>query len=329
MTNNEAAVENENLTPTVTDAEAPFNRSDADVIIRSSDNVDFRVLKLLLSLASPFFGDMFGLPQGTTGAIHEKQETRDDLPVIQITEKSQVVTTLLKLCYPITIAQAPALDSVEIVLAVMEAAIKYGIEEVELNVREALIKPPLVEENPTQVFAVAHRHRWDKEARIAAKYTLRQPPWKRWYVPQLEVITGGDHYRLQKYYWGCSEAAKGVAMSRITVHRYMALNVGGDCTVSACMGSGYVSDPDDSVHWWTGYIQKMGDALAQRPCGDTVTDPDMLNATVLQIRCRSCTKSSILLSEIRKFNKELAQAVETAVSEVRLPVQMTMHMRDY
>ena len=95
------------------------------------------------------------------------------------------------------------------------------------------------------------------------------------------------------------------------------------------MGSGYVSDPDDSVHWWTGYIQKMGDALAQRPCGDTVTDPDMLNATLLQIRCRSCAKSSVLLSEIREFNKELAQAVETAVSEVRLSVQMTMHMRDH
>ncbi|KIM90348.1 hypothetical protein PILCRDRAFT_41804, partial [Piloderma croceum F 1598] len=133
--------------------EAPFDRPDADVIIRSSDNVDFRVLKLLLSLASPFFDDMFGLPQGTIGAIHEKQETRDDLPVIQITENSQVVTILLKLCYPITIAPAPALDSVEMVLAVMEAAIKYGIEEVELYVREALIKPPLVEENPTQVFA--------------------------------------------------------------------------------------------------------------------------------------------------------------------------------
>jgi hypothetical protein len=56
-------------------------------------------LKLLLSLASPFFGDMFGLPQGTIGAIREKQETRDDL---QIIENSQVVAILLKLCYPIT-----------------------------------------------------------------------------------------------------------------------------------------------------------------------------------------------------------------------------------
>ncbi|KIM90349.1 hypothetical protein PILCRDRAFT_812085 [Piloderma croceum F 1598] len=74
----------------------------------------------------------------------------------------------------------------------------------------------------------------------------------------------------------------------------------------------------------------MGDALAQRPCGDTVTNPDsMLDATLLQIKCRSCANSTVLLSEIRGFNKQLAQVVEKAVSEVRLPVQMTMHMRDY
>jgi len=72
---------------------------------------------------------MFGLRQGTIGAIHEKQETRDDLPAIQITEKSQVVAMSLKLCYPITITLAPTLDSVETVLAVVEleaASIKYG-----------------------------------------------------------------------------------------------------------------------------------------------------------------------------------------------------------
>lgn len=52
-------------------------------------------------------------------------------------------------------------------------------------------------------------------------------------------------------------------------------------------------------------IFKMGDALAQRPRGDTVTDFDMLAATLLQIRCRSCAKSTVLLAEIREFNKQL------------------------
>ena len=41
------------------DAGAPFDSLHADVILRSSDNIDFRTFKLLLSLASPFFEGMF------------------------------------------------------------------------------------------------------------------------------------------------------------------------------------------------------------------------------------------------------------------------------
>ena len=43
---------------TVTD---PFDDPNADVILRSRDNVDFRTFKLMLSLASEFFKDMFSL----------------------------------------------------------------------------------------------------------------------------------------------------------------------------------------------------------------------------------------------------------------------------
>jgi hypothetical protein len=141
----EAAIpESEDQAVTVTDANAPFDNPDADVIIRSSDNVDFRVLKLFLSWASPFFGDMFGLPQGPAGSISEEQETRDGIPVIQVTEKSQVMETLLKFCHP---NHAPAFKTVEEILPVMEAAIKYGIEGMERHAREALTIPPLVQEN--------------------------------------------------------------------------------------------------------------------------------------------------------------------------------------
>ena len=46
-------------------APEPFDRLDADLILRSSDKepVDFRVFKLFLSLASPFFAMVFTLPQ--------------------------------------------------------------------------------------------------------------------------------------------------------------------------------------------------------------------------------------------------------------------------
>ncbi|KAI0798474.1 hypothetical protein BC629DRAFT_1500088, partial [Irpex lacteus] len=43
---------------------APFNEDDADVIIRSKDNLHFRVHKLFLMKASPVFEGMFSLPSG-------------------------------------------------------------------------------------------------------------------------------------------------------------------------------------------------------------------------------------------------------------------------
>lgn len=45
---------------------ATFNDSDADVILRSSDSLNFPVRKSILSEVSTFFKDMFSLPQAET-----------------------------------------------------------------------------------------------------------------------------------------------------------------------------------------------------------------------------------------------------------------------
>ena len=55
------------MTPTATQesspqarkAASPFDKPSADVILRTSDFVDFYVHKVVLSLASAFFEDMF------------------------------------------------------------------------------------------------------------------------------------------------------------------------------------------------------------------------------------------------------------------------------
>jgi BTB/POZ domain len=66
------------------DADAPFNNLKADVILRSADNVDFRVFKSILSLSSPIFDDMFALPQ-VSGADN-RNEMEDSLSVVQLAE---------------------------------------------------------------------------------------------------------------------------------------------------------------------------------------------------------------------------------------------------
>ena len=73
----------------------PFDVPDANLIIRSSDNIDFRVHKSLLVMTSPFFKDLLSLPQPSDG------ETVDGLHIIQLPETSELLNSLLSILYPV------------------------------------------------------------------------------------------------------------------------------------------------------------------------------------------------------------------------------------
>ena len=72
-----------------------LNLHNANVILQSSDKVNYRVHKLVLALCSPFFEDMLSLPQPPD------DEIVDGLPVVQLSEDSGVLNCLVSLLYPI------------------------------------------------------------------------------------------------------------------------------------------------------------------------------------------------------------------------------------
>jgi len=92
--------------PSVGIARHPFNRSDADVVLRSSDEnpVDFYVFKFLLRLASPFFELLLSLPRppGNVG---------DGIPVISMAEDKDTLELMLRFCYSISVEELPRLSS--------------------------------------------------------------------------------------------------------------------------------------------------------------------------------------------------------------------------
>ena len=73
----------------------PFDVPDANLILRSSDVVDFRVHKPLLAMASPFFKDLLSLPQPSDS------ETVDGLPMVQLSESSELLNNLVSILYPV------------------------------------------------------------------------------------------------------------------------------------------------------------------------------------------------------------------------------------
>src|SRR6266436_4776388 len=72
-----------------------FDIPDANIIIRSSDLVDFRVHKSVLAMMSPFFKDLLSLPQPSDS------ESVDGFPVVQLPEDSELLSSLLSMLYPI------------------------------------------------------------------------------------------------------------------------------------------------------------------------------------------------------------------------------------
>ncbi|KAF7974689.1 hypothetical protein HWV62_11459 [Athelia sp. TMB] len=188
--------------PPITDASSPFDDADADVILRSSDHVDFRAFKVFLSFGSPFFRDMFRLPQSAA----DDSESRDGLPVISVPEAARTLQTLLTMCYPM---EGPVLDKLEDIDLLLEASIKYAVEKVEKRVREALVAPQHLQNSALRVYAIADRHNLDAEAKEAARAlaNVSDPILQSNRGSELEFLSAAKLFHLLQYHKDCRVAA--------------------------------------------------------------------------------------------------------------------------
>jgi hypothetical protein len=75
----------------------PFDVPGANLIIRSSDLVDFRVHTPVLAMASSVFTDLFSLPQPPSS----DSESDDEFPVVKLSEDSELLHSLVSIIYPV------------------------------------------------------------------------------------------------------------------------------------------------------------------------------------------------------------------------------------
>lgn len=140
-------------------ASEPFNKQSADVILRSADNVDFHVHKVVLSLASSFFESMFSLPQPSSDGAAEAA-----CPVVEVPEDSSTLDCLLRWIYPV---QDPAVDDLDILDSVLGAAMKYDCAEAIILATNTLTN--FIPTRPLEVFAISCRYRCEAMANQAAQ----------------------------------------------------------------------------------------------------------------------------------------------------------------
>ncbi|KAN0137925.1 hypothetical protein V8E53_004409 [Lactarius tabidus] len=147
-----------------------LNIPDASIIVRSSDQVNFRIHKSVLAMSSPIFEDILSLPQPPD------DELIDGLPVVQLSEDACVLSNLISLLY-VTLRRVKP-GSYEKVFALLAAGQKYDMELVQLDIRDKVERgtfPAPVKAEAFSAYALASSLGLIPEMDHAAQLTLGQP----------------------------------------------------------------------------------------------------------------------------------------------------------
>lgn len=312
--------------PFPSSASSPFDEtSDGDVLLKSSDEVLFRVHKVILSLASPFFRDMFSLPQTGT-----PPDGPGNVPVIPFPEPSETIDTLLRFIYP---GEDPDLKLVHEIEGVVEAAIKYDMPKCISVMRKKLIL--CASKEPIRVFMIACKNNLADVASASAHLSLRRPILYSFELGSvvlpfsaLEDITAGSLFRLIEYQRQCSKVAND-AMSDLTWTRedFTWRTKMNDAIVGSCqrciratleLGEEHLQ----VVGWWYIFYQEVKTLVRQRPCTALVLESESLmdKALIEAAKCAECFKDSI--HTLRTFRSIVTQHLDKRLAEVKIRIDV-------
>jgi hypothetical protein len=158
----------------------PPDLEDADIILQSSEGVNFRVHKWIVSMAS-------------SRLLSTESGLQDDLPVFKVFEDARTLGALLWLCYPFC---DPETVDIDVAGAVLRAARKYRINKVILLMKKRYRKEVRV--NPLRVYFAAVHCGWKDEAQEAASCAAVRP-MEESYVPEMDRSPAVVYHFLLQY----------------------------------------------------------------------------------------------------------------------------------
>ena len=166
-----------------------FCTDDADVIIRAAGTYDFRVHKPILSLVSPFFKDMFTVPQPPT-------DTPDTLPHVDVEESAETWDYILRTIYPVP---HPIVNNLDYLESLPLAAKKYEMQYVIDSHIGSFKNRLLIRQDPLHLYAVACACGFDDQAKYVAKHAERLAVTRRSNASSLKGLTVESYHRLTSF----------------------------------------------------------------------------------------------------------------------------------
>jgi BTB/POZ domain len=263
-----------------------FDAPDADVILLSGEehnSTEFRVHRCILAAASPFFYDMFTLPQN---------QSQDDskLPIIPVSEHAGILDSLLRFIYPV---QHPYIDTLDQLVPILTAAVKYDLMAALISLRALLVSPRFAQAEPTRVYAIASRFEFEEEAQIASKYTLSVNVLDAPLSDDLKFISAYAYHRLLDLHRRRVQAA------------LQMLKPSDDVKCMQCNGSAF------SVYftpkWWSEFEKNARAELSVRPTTDVIFGMEFLAQAAISSGCQRCAGSVL---DSWKFLQELKRNID-------------------
>ncbi|KAI0343358.1 hypothetical protein BDW22DRAFT_1356995 [Trametopsis cervina] len=318
----------------------PFNQSGGDIILRSCDSIDFHVKSAILVEVSGYFHNSLSHLLAKRAEKGTTNKAAEGLPIICVTENSEMLNVILRLCYPL---DEPTIRTPAALCDIIYVATKYEMD----YVTKKLIRPfkAFAEEEPLKMYIAACRRRWLTGMNIAARASLGRSIqagdlMEIENVETNQFITALELLRLQAYHKACGQAAGNVigtvvAADLASSQLKLSWLPHAEWAWFTCRHKlGVTSDEKilirnglemSAAKWWTIYLRKAQEKLRSRPCGATVLDPKPFAAFAAAAMeyCGACKRQFI--EDLLAFNRLLAEQVEKAVDEVEFDTKQVQN----
>lgn len=231
--------------------------------------------------------DLFSLPQAS----------EQDIQTIPMTETRDVLDAVLRFIYPIP---DPTISSLDNLVNVLNAAVKYDLTSVIHSLRTQLVLPRFVAKEPSRVYAIATRYELEDEARIASKYTLNLQILDGPLSDDLKYITAYSYHRLLDLHRKRAKAAQAL----------IKLPENFEFKCMQCNGSGYTGSAYAGFvppKWWSVYEKTAKEELALRPTTDVIFGMEFLVKACDASGCSRCSESVL---DAHKFLGALKQSID-------------------
>jgi hypothetical protein len=289
----------------VSDETLHFVFPGSDIVLRSCDSHDFRVLKLYIVSVSPILRELLTSAPNSSDATHDEEP----LPVVKLSESGAIIFSLLSFIFPVP----PILPSTtEKIMELLSAAQKYQMDLVLTQIRGVISRrdPPFIRplaETAFHDYFLAQKHELHQEAVQAARVTLRLSLSLENLEDRLEFMPGAYLRELWKYH----ERVRTDLKSRLL--EFMDADLPDDVKALRC------ADTRPSSHPFPRWLEKYIESLAEALHLFDLIEFENVRARHIRVESRrsACPCAGISSQAIRTFWEALTAVVHGTMEQVR------------